>query len=187
MAPPPLPLLSCPSTRPPALLNPPPLPLERRAYSCSHVCGICARGARQPHQGRGGKRRRGNLSKVTLARATLLGNVGGAILAGMGNYGQRVARLGSAKRQKTFLRPFTVRLPLFSAETMNASHFGLGLSRLVRNFFFAPFHKVTKSTLELDMRTRSQPWRVADFLRQDTCPGNVSHAFLLLEKSDICF
>ena len=104
-----------------------------------------------------------------------------------GNYGQRFARLGSAKRQKTFLRPFTVRLPLFSAETMNASHFGLGLSGLVRNFFSAPFHKVTKSTLELDMRTRSQPWRVADFLRQDPCPGNVSHAFLLLEKSDICF
>ena len=70
---------------------------------------------------------------------------------------------------------------------MNASHFGLGLSGLVRNFFSAPFHKVTESTLELDMRTRSQPWRVADFLRQDTCPGNVSHAFLLLEKSDICF
>ena len=70
---------------------------------------------------------------------------------------------------------------------MNASHFGLGLSGLVRNFFSAPFHKVTKSTLELDMRTRSQPWRVADFLRQDPCPGNVSHAFLLLEKSDICF
>ena len=89
--------------------------------------------------------------------------------------------------KKTFLRPFTVRLPLFSAETMNASHFGLGLSGLVRNFFSAPFHKVTLSTLELDMRTRSQPWRVADFLRQDTCPGNVSHAFLLLEKSDICF
>ena len=109
----------------------------------------------------------------------------------MGNDGQCFAtcnaRLGSAKRQKTFLRPFTVRLPLFSAETMNASHFGLGLSGLVRNFFSAPFHKVTLSTLELDMRTRSQPWRVADFLRQDTCPGNVSHAFLLLEKSDICF
>ena len=59
--------------------------------------------------------------------------------------------------------------------------------RLVRNFFSPPFHKVTESTLGLDMRTRSQPWRVADFLRQDTCPGNVSHAFLLLEKSDICF
>ena len=53
--------------------------------------------------------------------------------------------------------------------------------------FLPPFHKVTESTLELDMRTRSQPWRVADFLRQDTCPGNVSHAFLLLEKCDICF
>ena len=117
----------------------------------------------------------------------MLGNVGWAILVRMGNYGQRFARLGSAKRQKTFLRPFTVRLPLFSAETMNASHFGFGLSGLVRNVFSPLFHKVTESTLELDMRTRSQPWRVADFLRQDTCPGNVSHAFLLLEKSDICF
>ena len=113
-----------------------------------------------------------------------MGNPGKARL---GNDGQGFARLGSAKRQKTFLRPFTVRLPLFSAETMNASHFGLGLSGLVRNFFSPLFHKVTESTLELDMRTRSQPWRVADFLRQDTCPGNVSHAFLLLEKSDICF
>ena len=108
-------------------------------------------------------------------------------MARLGNYGQHFARLGSAKRQKTFLRPFTVRLPLFSAETMNSSHFVLGLSGLVRNLLNAPFHKVTESTLELDMRTWSQPWRVADFLRQDTCPGNVSHAFLLLEKSDICF
>ena len=81
----------------------------------------------------------GNEEGVTLAEATLLGNVGWAILARLGNDGQRFARLGSAKRQKTFLRPFTVRLPLFSAETMNTSHFGLGLSEACKKFLFCPF------------------------------------------------
>ena len=161
----PPPLLSCPSTRPPPLLNP--LPLERRAYSCSHVCGICARGARQPHQGRGGKRRRGNLSKVTLPEATLLGNVGWAILGKAGQLWARLCKAGQRKTTKNI--PPTFHRPSSSVFRGNYEcfPFRVGFIRACEKFLFSPFSQ----TLELDMRT--SPWSALEG-RRFSAPRHLS-------------